>query len=249
MRFVLPFVCGLILTTATPGQQSSSALIAEGQRLYTANCFACHGAGETVQGADIRGGQFRRAANDADLARIITNGIPGTAMPPNNFTPQQMAALIAYLRSPRDQPERSAVSGDTSRGKAIFESRGCLNCHRVGARGSRVGPDLSDIGSQRPAREIEQSILDPNAVVLPQNRYVRATTNAGAVITGRRLNEDTLTVQLIDSKEQLVSLSRSALREYVVRKDSPMPSYKGKLSTRELSDLVSYLSSLRGIMP
>jgi putative heme-binding domain-containing protein len=249
MRLVLPFVCGLLLASLALAQQGSSALIAEGQQLYTANCFVCHGAGETVQGIDIRGGQFRRAANDADLARIITSGIPGTAMPPNKFTAPQMAALIAFLRSPRDPVGQSAVSGDPARGKAIFESRGCLNCHRVGARGSRVAPDLSEIGAQRPAREMEQSILDPNAKVLPEHRYVRATTSAGAVITGRRLSEDTLSVQLIDAKEQLVSLPRSALREYVVRKDSPMPSYKDKLSTQELSDLVGYLASLKGIRP
>ena len=84
------------------------------------------------------------------------------------------------------------------------------------------------------------------------SRNVRRDPRIGchaASITGRRLSEDTLSVQLIDSREQLVSLPRSSLREYVVRKDSPMPSYKGKLSAQELSDLVSYLASLKGITP
>ena len=53
--------------------------------------------------------------------------------------------------------------GDAARGKAIFEGKGgCVQCHRVGANGSRVGPDLSDIGALRRTVEIERSLLDPN---------------------------------------------------------------------------------------
>jgi len=49
--------------------------------------------------------------------------------------------------------------------------------------------------------------------MLPLNRYVRAVTRDSKVITGRRLNEDTYTVQLIDTEERLVSLIKSDLRE------------------------------------
>ncbi len=38
------------------------------------------------------------------------------------------------------------------------------------------------------------------------------------MITGRRLNEDTLTVQIMDSKERLVSLTKADLKEYTVEK-------------------------------
>ena len=113
--------------------------------------------------------------------------------------------------------------------------------------GSRVGPDLSDIGSLRRTAEIEQSLLDPNAEVLPQNRFYRVVTKQGETITGRLLNLDTFTVQMLDSKERLLSLQRSDLREAAFLKDSPMPSYRGKLSTQELSDVVAYLDSLKGL--
>jgi len=168
-------------------------------------------------------------------------------MPATNFTGPQTAAVIAYLRSPRDTPTRSISRGDAERGRAIFQGVGaCLNCHQVRGKGSRVGPDLSSIGAVRPVAELERSVLDPNATVLPQNRFVRATTREGIVITGRRLNEDTLTVQLIDSKEGLVSLNKAELREYIVEKTSPMPSYREKLNAQELADLVTYLMSLKG---
>ena len=92
----------------------------------------------------------------------------------------------------------------------------------------------------------EQSILDPDAQILPSNRYVRLVTKDGSTITGRLLNHDTFSVQVIDMKEQLVSMPTANLREFTFIDKSPMPSYKGKLSTQDLTDLVSYLVSLKG---
>jgi hypothetical protein len=78
------------------------------------------------------------------------------------------------------------------------------------------------------------------------NRSVRAVTRAGKVIAGRRLNEDTYTVQLIDSDEDLVSLVKADLREYTVLTSSAMPSYKGRLDSSESDDIVAYLRTLKG---
>ena len=71
-------------------------------------------------------------------------------------------------------------------------------------------------------------------------------TRAGKVIAGRRLNEDTYTVQLIDADEHLVSLVKADLREYTIITSSAMPSYKGKLDSSELDDIVAYLRTLKG---
>jgi hypothetical protein len=75
---------------------------------------------------------------------------------------------------------------------------------------------------------------------------VRLVTREGATITGRLLNQDAFTVQLLDSKEQLRSLLRSDLKEFMFIEKSPMPSYRGKLGPQEIIDLVSYLVSLQG---
>jgi putative heme-binding domain-containing protein len=113
--------------------------------------------------------------------------------------------------------------------------------------GSRVGPDLTDIGARRKPADIERSIVDPNAEVLPENRYVRVVTRDGITLTGRLLNEDTYSLQLIDSKEKLVSLQKADLRLFEFMKNSPMSSYRDKLSGDELSELVGYLASLKGL--
>ena len=68
----------------------------------------------------------------------------------------------------------------------------------------------------------------------------------GATLTGRLLNQDTFTLQLLDSNEQLQVLDKANLRDYAILKGSPMPSYRDKLNAQELSDVVSYLASLRG---
>ena len=94
-------------------------------------------------------------------------------------------------------------------------------------------------------RVIAYTHFEPPAEVRPNNRFIRAVTQNGTTITGRLLNQDTFTVQLLDSKEQLVSLSKSNLREFSFVTNSPMPSYQDKLASQDVADLVSYLASLK----
>lgn len=246
--WIVFLLAGLLAAQEHVGQYSQADVEA-GFNLYNSNCITCHGAnGDSVPGVNLRSGQFRHAASDADLNRLLQTGIPGTAMPPGKFGTADLAALVAYLRAMHEFDTRPLTRGDAARGENIFEEKGnCTSCHRVNGKGSRSGPDLSDIGAIRSPEALQGSLTDPTASMLPLNRSIRAVTRDGKTITGRRLNEDTYTVQLIDSAERLISLSKSELREYTVVKTSPMPSYKDKLSTAELDDLVAYLRTLKGV--
>lgn len=217
-----------------------------GEQLYVENCVECHGPeGDVVPGVDLGHGRFRRATTDPELVGIVLRGIPNTAMPPNNFSEAQASAIVQYLRS---KARRAAASaGNPAGGQAIFAGKGnCTSCHRVNGSGSRLGPDLSEIGRLRHSTDIESAIVDPDSLILPSNRFVRLVTRDGATITGRMLNQDAFTVQLLDSKEQLRTLQRADLKEFGFIDKSPMPSYRGKLSPQEMTDLVSYLVSLQG---
>ena len=217
-----------------------------GEQLYNENCVECHGPeGDAVPDVDLGHGRFRRATTDPELVGIVLRGIPNTAMPPNNFSEAQASAIVQFLRA---KARRAAASaGNTTNGQAIFTGKGnCTSCHRVNGAGSRVGPDLSEVGRLRHSTDIESAILDPGAVILPSNRFVRLVTRDGATMTGRMLNQDAFTVQLLDSKEQLRTMMRSDLKEFAFIDKSPMPSYRGKLSPQEMTDLVSYLVSLQG---
>ena len=227
-----------------PGGESE-----DGKRLFIANCAPCHGPdGDAIAGVDFGHGKFRRASSDNDIIEIVKAGVPGTGMPAfsNELSEVEIRMLASYLRFLSGSAQSASAPGDAARGKTIFEGKGkCLDCHRVKARGSRLGPDLTEIGSVRRSVELERSILEPDAEILPQNRFVRVVTRDDVTITGRLLNQDTFTVQLIDSMERLRSLERSKLKEYVFLDKSPMPSYQNKFDPRELADLVSYLVSLK----
>ena len=229
-------------------QRGGPGAAAAGAQIYQSSCTLCHGpAGTSVPGVDLGHDKFRRASSDAELIKIIRGGIPGTAMPPGNYSEQQAATIVAYLHSMATSA-RATSSGDAERGKTIFAGKGgCTNCHRVRGAGSRFGPDLTEIGVLRRPADLERSLVEPDAEILPQNRVVRATTRDGSAITGRLLNQDPYTLQMIDSKERLLSFNRSDLREFVFLDKSPMPSFRGRLSQQELADVVSYLVSLKGI--
>jgi putative heme-binding domain-containing protein len=158
-------------------------------------------------------------------------------------------------------------AGDPARGKAIYEGKGdCASCHRINGAGSRLGPDLSDIGVPRgggrggaggkqvtPAPEptlnltaLETSIVDPDAEVTPANRLVRVVTKDGKSVTGRLLNHDNFTVQFIDPQGKLRSYMKADLKESTVLTKGLMPSYKDRLSSQEVADVVAYLATLKG---
>ena len=253
----------IVLAAAIVGAQEHSytpADIENGARLYQSSCAGCHGPnGDMVPGIEILRGQFRRATTDTEIIGIIRAGIPGTTMPPSSFSETQAGTIVAYLRSAAPAAGRggrgggasgSVVPGNASGGRALFEGKGaCATCHRVGGLGPRLAPDLTEIGTIRLPADLRQKLIDPNALVRPGNRFVEATTKRGAKVSGRLLNQDTFTIQLLDSNERLVSLSRSDLQNFAFVKESPMPSYRDTLTATELDDLVAYLVTLKGLRP
>lgn len=234
---------GLLLAQDHAGFKSGQDAEA-GAQLFFANCSNCHGVdGATVPGVDLARNKFKTASTDDDLIRIILKGVPGTGMPPTNLPPDLASNIVAYLRSLVAPTVFNG--GDAKRGHDLFTIKGCTNCHRVLGTGSRTGPDLSEIGSMRKPKELDESILDPDADIKPNNRTFKAVTRDGTTITGRVINRDTFTFQVIDSKERLLMLEKAELREFSFSDKSAMPSFKDKLAPAEIADLVTYLMSLK----
>src|SRR5579863_2936266 len=218
-------ICAWPLRGQEPQEGFRQFQIDAGASLYAANCAECHGGGEGIPGVNLRTGQFRHAVTDEDLMAVIQNGVPGTAMPPHNLVGSDLAALVAFIRSMKDDQTTPVKLGNPEKGKALFDGAGgCLDCHRVGAQGSRKALNLSDAGSNHPPSYLQKALLDPNAIAAatPESRMMRAVTNKGTVITGRRLNEDTYTLQMLDDDENLVSLEKENLRSLTVLTESPM---------------------------
>jgi mono/diheme cytochrome c family protein len=58
----------------------------------------------------------------------------------------------------------STAADDVDKGKAIFASKGCNACHRIGG-GKLVGPDLKGVTARRHEKWIEKMILHPEAML------------------------------------------------------------------------------------
>jgi putative heme-binding domain-containing protein len=217
-----------------------------GARLYALHCATCHGPnGDAIGGVNLRTGQFKRVSTDLEIMHAIVEGVPGTTMPANALASGDLVALVGYIRAMKDYGARAVALGDRSRGEALFEGKGaCFSCHRVGQRGSYAGPDLTEIGASLSPAALEDKLIDPIGTAQPGNRIVRAVTSTGEVVTGRHLNEDTWSVQIIDTHDRLVSLWKPDLKLYEMQ-PSTMPSYKSTMTSEERADLIAYLVSLQ----
>jgi len=233
-----------LLNQDHPGQYSQED-IAAGNRVYNAQCTLCHGRdGDQVSGIDLRRGVFRRASTDEDLARVITSGTPA-GMPPFRLQPSDLTGIVAFIRAHFDTTAAVRV-GDAARGRAIFEGKGtCSTCHRVNGRGPRAAPDLSDIGVARAPAALERSIREPSSALMPIHRPVTIVMKDRTIIHGRRLNEDTLTVQVIDDKERLLSIAKRDIEVLDVSTRASMPAFADRLTADEIADTVAYLLTLR----
>lgn len=249
--------CVLFLIQALPshaqGQDRApeyyKADIQYGAQIFASQCTACHGvSGDLIPGVNFRAGVFKRVVSDNDLRATITTGVPGTEMRPFAFGASELTGIVSYLRNMNSADAKGALIGNVGRGKELFSGAGnCATCHAINGKGPRVAPDLGDVGALRTADLLHRKLVDPSGNLLPINRSVHAVTKDGKTINGRRLNEDTYTVQLVDEQERLVSLTKSDLREFTVLKTTPMPSYKDKFSAQELADVEAYLLSLKGV--
>lgn len=233
-----------LLTSDHPGQYTQEE-IADGNRVYTAQCAFCHGRdGDQISGIDLRRGTFKRSLADEDIARTITTG-SASGMPAITLSPPELTGIVAFIRAGFDATASVRV-GDAASGRTIFEGKGtCATCHRVGGLGPRVAPPLGNVGLARTPAQLERSIRNPTSAMLPINRPVRIVMKDGSTVRGRRLNEDTATVQLIDEREQLRSIDKRDLKTFDVDTTSSMPAFAGRLTDAEIGDLVGYLLTLK----
>ncbi|MBC8166752.1 MAG: c-type cytochrome, partial [Bryobacteraceae bacterium] len=216
----------------------------QGQAMYRSNCAFCHGlTGLGGRGPDL----VTHRKPDADIKRIIKEGVPGTTMPSfGGFEPEELNRIVAFITHlSGSAPEGEKIAGDSARGKQIYAKNGCANCHVIGVEGSTYGPELTRVGGARAVRYLKESIANPSADVPPEYAGVTVVTNDGKRVQGVRVNQDSFTVQLRMPSQQFRSfiIGKDA-KEFVDEKKSLMPAYAG-MAASDLEDLVAYLSTLR----
>ena len=143
----------------------------------------------------------------------------------------------------------SLEGGDAERGKAIFQGdseAACIRCHSIDGSGSTVGPNLAGIGSnpQKPRRYILESLIDPNAYVVPGYGTASFTLKDGSEVSGMIRSENETTIQLVSLEGENSTLKKSD----VVARTPPvsvMPPMGAVLTPSEIRDVIEYVSSLK----
>lgn len=243
---LLGFAVNPLFAQDVADHQYTSEAVAAGLSVYSQQCALCHGPdGDLVDGINLRQGVFRNASSDADLRDVIQAGAAAGRMPAFSLSIEELDGVIAYIRAGFEQDGVAVRIGDSERGRALFAGKGeCAQCHRVNGVGPYTAPDLTTIGIRRSAAALQRNLLDPAAAILPINRPIRLVTRNEETVTGRRLNEDTYTVQLVDSQNRLRSFIKSELVSYEISKEpSKAPT---NLTSEEVADMVAYLLTLRG---
>ncbi len=235
-----------------------------GEYEFRINCALCHGLGAHGggRGPDLTRAQKKHAHSDAEMFQVISNGIPGTVMPANGtngqgvgMTDEEIWQIITYIRSIEVKaPANSA--GNAAHGKELFYGdANCSLCHIVDGKGGRVGPELTAVGGSRTREAIIDSVRNPSRRLawgltestkeFPQEYETITVVMAdGKEIKGVALNEDSFSVQMMDSSEQIYLLDKSKLRSFKKSRESLMPQYNPDvLSDKDLGDIVAYLIS------
>jgi putative heme-binding domain-containing protein len=231
-----------------PLSEAAAPDLAEGRKAYMAQCALCHGVdGSGGYGPTLLVATLTRAADDAGLVRILSNGIAG-AMPGYGSANgvKRTWQLAAYVRT-LGKGAAGAVTGDPARGATAYEKRGCAGCHVVSGKGRLFGPDLTVIGAQRGPAYLRRALLEPGAEVPEGHVVVTVRTKTGQAIRGVRVSEDVFGLHVRDVQGRLHDFRKADLAALEREAGaSLMPAVGGSMPLGEVDDLVAYLASLRG---
>jgi putative heme-binding domain-containing protein len=137
--------------------------------------------------------------------------------------------------------------GNVDRGREVFqdvERSLCLKCHRLGAEGGRIGPDLTGIGRRYSRIHILESILQPSRTIAPSYESVAVALTSGQLLTGIRVAETAATLMLGDNQGKLHEVPRSEIDETRVQSLSTMPEgLETKLTDQQFVDLIAFLAA------
>ncbi len=153
-----------------PRGQAAPQEVEAGKQIYTRKCAQCHGdegkgngpAADEVfpKPRDFTRGLFKirttpsgSVPTDDDLFRIVTNGMPGTAMPGWSVLPErERSQVVQYLKTFSEKFKEAAPTPITipkevpsspesiARGKELYRDAECWQCHGDEGRGD--GPSL-----------------------------------------------------------------------------------------------------------
>jgi putative heme-binding domain-containing protein len=160
--------------------------------------------------------------------------------------PDDLAGWLERL-----DPEGRLVGGDPRAGERIFfhrKSAGCSNCHQIGGRGAKVGPELTATTGKLARGRLIESIVRPGKEIAPQFATWQVVTTSGKTMTGVLVKEEATGEQTYaDSKGELVRFATGEIESRRPQSTSIMPDGLARqLTLQEFRDLLAFLQAPSG---
>lgn len=154
-------------------------------------------------------------------------------------TPVEKQSQMARLEKVFNEAPLWAYSANA--GKKHFQKL-CIQCHRIGEEGARLGPELTGAG-QHGIRYFLANIIDPDAVIGTDFQVTTLETNDGETISGLLAGETPGAVTLRTVTGEMV-VPKANLRHRAIAEKSLMPEgLLESLNDREQIELLKFLTT------
>ncbi len=246
---------------------NEAQLIARGSEIFARSCAIgyCHGS----EGRASRGPQLRdRAWDPRHVYTVTRDGVPETAMPAwKDILPDRdiwaVTAYVMSLSSTKLDGEAAVLglsaeneshkdrSAEAQRGHDLFfdltNEKRCAVCHRLGSKGSAIGPDLAASAGRKSGGELLRDILEPGASIAKGYEQIAVATNDAERVAGVKMEETRAYIKLYDMSSvppPLRTIYREQIHAVNSERRSAMPGdYRKLYSDEELQAIVAYLKS------
>lgn len=182
-----------------------------------------------------------------ELSEVVKR-FPAALHEPANRLLQQLKDQEADRLRKLDALLQQVGQGNAADGEKLFFSTKakCGDCHRIGDRGRRVGPDLTTIGANRSAADLLESILFPSASIVRQYEPWSIVTSDGLTYHGLVLEETADEIQIQQATGEPRRIARSQIEDLRPATVSVMPAgLENTLTSREILDIVTWLQRLK----
>ncbi len=147
-----------------------------------------------------------------------------------------------------DNLTKAGIKGrNFTNGKKAFSSARCIVCHRFNGEGGATGPDLTQVAGRFSAKDLAESIVDPNKVISDQYRAVIVETKSGKLIAGKIISESPTSLLVLTDPEDSTKVIDIKKNDVEMVKPSPISLMPAKLidslNPNEVFDLLAYMLS------
>ena len=146
-----------------------------------------------------------------------------------------------------EQLSRVPDDAAADRGKLLFKSAGCGQCHRIQDELAGIGPNLTGVAERLKPEEILQAIITPSAKIADKYAATIIVTTKGRIVQGRVQSEtdDAIVLRGDESFAESQTIPKASIEERVLSKISTMPQGTlNHLQREEVLDLLAYVLSI-----